>query len=282
MSNDKFYLVHGKRFENKVEALAHSSKISCSPTDVKFYYHHDAWTYFDKSQLGRQSLSELYKQRAQQLRDKYDYLILYFSGGADSTNILQTFLNNNIKLDEVVVRWPKKLIGSNLYIPNSIDQSARNFVSEWDLVIEKELKTLRSNHPKIKITILDYVEDIPKGYYNDLIFTKQNHMHSAVNLLRMQKFTDIELNPKGKKVCAIAGVDKPMLVEHNSRVFMFFLDDVASLHTKTEEAYREDFYWTPDFPEIAYEMAYQVFLYFKLNPLTRQFLPKAQWNAILL
>jgi hypothetical protein len=226
----QFYNVKGQQFTNKVEALRYASSLpNCKLWDVKFHYHHNVWANY-KQPLGLISLQELYRQRAQQIRDNYDYLVLYFSGGADSTNILYTFLKNNIPLEEVVVKWPKKMIGSSLYTPNTIDQTAKNFVSEWDLVIEKELNYLRSNYPKIKITILDYVEDIPKNYYNEDTFLKQNHMHSAVNLLRMQTFTDMEHDPRGKRVCAITGLDKPMLAEMNGKAYMFH--EGETLHTE--------------------------------------------------
>ncbi len=275
----KHYSIKGKEFTNKTEALVYATQNNLPANSVRLMFYDDVWKAFDRTKLGL-DLKGLYKQRAQQIRDKYDYLILYYSGGADSHNILRTFLDNNIRLDEIAVRWPKKLIGSSLYVPNSLDQTARNFVSEWDLVISKELDKIRQFHPNIKITVLDFVENIPRGYYNDNIFSKQNHMHSAVNLLRMQKFTDIEINPKGKKVCAIAGIDKPLLVEHKGKAYMFFSDDIVSLHTKTEESYREDFYWTPDMPELAFNMAYTVFLYFKHNHMARPLLPKAYWTEL--
>ena len=49
------------------------------------------------------SLKEIMKQRALQLRDTYAYLKLWFSGGGDSTTVLNTFIENNIHLDEICV-----------------------------------------------------------------------------------------------------------------------------------------------------------------------------------
>ena len=48
-------------------------------------------------------LKQLQKERALQLRDTYDYIKLWFSGGADSTTMLNTFLDNNIHIDEIGV-----------------------------------------------------------------------------------------------------------------------------------------------------------------------------------
>jgi hypothetical protein len=49
------------------------------------------------------SLQEMYRIRAQQIRDSYDYVVLYFSGGSDSITALNAFIKNNINIDEVVV-----------------------------------------------------------------------------------------------------------------------------------------------------------------------------------
>ena len=84
---------NGLKFGNKVEALIYASQ---NDTKVKFVYHDNVWKNFDRSVLGKVSLNQLYKERAQQLRDSYDYLILYYSGGADSHNVLMSFINNNI------------------------------------------------------------------------------------------------------------------------------------------------------------------------------------------
>ena len=51
------------------------------------------------------SLKQLFKERAEQIRDLYDYLIIYFSGGSDSITVLNSFLDNNIPVDEVVINY---------------------------------------------------------------------------------------------------------------------------------------------------------------------------------
>jgi diphthamide synthase (EF-2-diphthine--ammonia ligase) len=92
------------------------------------------------------------------LRDKYDYLILYYSGGSDSWTVLNTFLENNIKLDCVYVRWPFK--AENSYTPNTVNQTAYNFMSEWDFVIKKDLEWLAQEHPEIRIETADWMEGV--------------------------------------------------------------------------------------------------------------------------
>ena len=79
---------------------------------VSFYFHDDYFSQFDWTKEPQQSLKELYKQRAIQLRDKYDYLILSYSGGSDSHQALETFLNNNIFIDEIFIStWEPNIAG---------------------------------------------------------------------------------------------------------------------------------------------------------------------------
>lgn len=258
---------------NKVQALIEASNlkrkgISCK---VFFLYNHDVFKNFDRTLLGKISLQQLYKERAQQIRDSYDELILYYSGGADSHNVLQTFLKNNIKLDYVFVRWPSKIVDKNFYTANSHDRDARNFVSEWDLVIKHDLEYLKTHHPDIKIIMTDWLEDINPNLYNDDLFATQNHMHGAVNFLRMQSYSDVErtLVDKGKKVAEIWGMDKPILAQRaDGSINFIFRDSEFSTARAMDgaEQNRELFYWTPKFPLLAYEMAYQVFLHYKANP----------------
>lgn len=49
-----------------------------------------------------ESIQQLCYVRALQLRETYDHIILYYSGGPDSSTVLQTFREHNIPLDEVV------------------------------------------------------------------------------------------------------------------------------------------------------------------------------------
>ena len=258
--------------DNKVDGLLSATEYIKKgiKSDVKFFWNHDIFSEFDKSLLGKISLQNLYKERAQMLRDKYDYLILYYSGGSDSNNVLKTFLDNNIKLDCVYVKWPFKIIGKGIYTPNTIDRTAKNFLSEWDYALKPDLEYLQKNHPEIKIELvdwLDYADD--DSLISDDRFATQNHRHSAVNLLRMAAFSPYEkkLRDKGKKVAAIWGIDKPQIGIRNNQVGMYFRDDLIHSCRAIDgfDPHLEFFYWTPDMPLLTYEMAYQTFLYFDQN-----------------
>ena len=259
---------------NKVEALLEATRLRKQGINARvvFMYYFDLFKSIDYRLLGTTPLENLYKERAQQLRDKYDYLILRYSGGSDSHNVLMTFLKNKIKLDAIYVNWPVSAIGKGLYKPNNIDFSPRNELSEWDFVIKPDLDWISKNYPEIEIHIDDWLSDITREKnVEDAMFEKQNHYHSPTSFYRMQWFSDHEknLSNKGLKVGLIEGADKPNLIildDDPNTVKMHFVDWTLQHNVTYTGNGGEYFYWTPDMPLLAVEMAYQNFLYYKNNP----------------
>ena len=262
-----YWKSNGIEFSSKIQALLYATK---NNTDVKFIYHDEVWKNFDRNLLGKVPLNQLYKERAEQLRDRYEYLILYYSGGADSHNILMTFLNNNIKLDEIIVKWPKPLTEGKLYNVNTSDRTSRNIWSEWDYVVKPTLEWLKTNHPEIKITMKDYTEELTVQNL-ETVFESVNHTRAGL----LQIFTNSE---NDKKKCGhLFGIDKPLLAVRDDNVYMFFSDlSMTTMYmNKTvndDPDNMECFYWAPDFPFLTFEMAYQLSEYFNIDKKKRKFL----------
>jgi len=267
-----FWFCNGFTFASKTQALVYASKVK---KPVRLVYHDPVWRSFNRSLLGRHTLDYLYKLRAQQLRDKYDYLILHYSGGADSNNVLETFIKNNIKLDEVCVLWPKALVDGKFYMPNINDRTAYNSWSEWNFAVKPSLEKLKQTNPEIKITVQEFLEDHNKIKIEPL-FDKLRYyrpgvvMYNYATILHAQQSAH---HNKGR-VGRIYGIDKPLLAEWNNGVYMFFNDVPLSIIHESE-AYPENaeaFYWSPDLPELAFEMAYKTSQYYFNNPDMRKFL----------
>ena len=144
-----YYKSGEQKFANKHQALLHATANSIQ--EVTYHWFDDVFDNFDRSKVGTYSLNELYLKRALQLRESYDYLILNYSGGADSWNILKLFLDNNIKLEHIMVSWPISAVNAGLYTPSKKDVSARNFMSEWDFTMKPDLDWIAANYPEIKI-----------------------------------------------------------------------------------------------------------------------------------
>jgi hypothetical protein len=247
-----------KKFLNKFQALQYASD---TKVNVTFHYFDNVFEKFDRSYLGKFTLDELYKQRALQLREKYDYLILYFSGGADSYNVVRSFLDNNIKLDEICVKWPKKILNANvsIYTPNILDTSAFNYISEWDFAIKPVLEEIAQSHPGIKIEIVDWLPD--ENVNLEKYFETVQHWHDIeLPSLAVWSPSEERLINQGKRVGSIYGVDKPNVRFDKNSALMLFNDSTLAMGTSNPcNIYgTEFFYWTPDFPVLAFEMANQV------------------------
>jgi hypothetical protein len=93
------YRVGDLSFHSKLEAIEMHAKTGIHP---HWDFNEAVFSSYDWTKEPDASILELYRQRAQQLRDQYDYVILNYSSGADSQTVLDAFINNDIKLDEVV------------------------------------------------------------------------------------------------------------------------------------------------------------------------------------
>lgn len=261
-----YWKVKNKKFINKFQALLYAKQHN---ENVQYIYFDSVWQKFDRSLIGKFGLKELYKQRAQQLRDKYDYLILYFSGGADSYNVLRSFIDNDIKLDEVCVKWCNATFESNtqIYVPNETEKSAFNYLSEWDYAIKPVLESLAQTHPKIKIEIVDWFKN-KKLIGSEDIFNKVNHWHDIeVTSLAIWSPSENKLVEKGLKVGSIYGVDKPCIYFENDTGYMWFPDNTTTMGTPNETNIfgTEYFYWSPEFPILTFEMASHAIHAFRTN-----------------
>jgi hypothetical protein len=266
-----FWQVGATKFKNKFQALVFATETN---QEVSYIYFDQIWNNFDRSLLGKVSLKKLYQQRAQQIRDSYDYLILYFSGGADSYNVLRSFIDNGIKLDEVCVKWPMAAIKSQVYKANKLDTSARNTLSEWDYAIKPVLDWLSQYHPQIKINIADWTDNLSPEIYTEDLWHHVNTWNDIEIpfMLTYSKSELLKLN-KGKKVGSIYGIDKPLLAYRDNKWFMSFTDTGTGMGIPSQENRygTEYFYWSPKFPILAMEQAYQLSSYVDDNFHLRQY-----------
>ena len=261
------YVVNGTSTDNKLQAILEASK---TKNTVQWNFFDDvfakATSTFNQHTI---SLKELYRIRAQQLRDTYDYLILNYSGGSDSHNILMTFLEYGIKLDHVYIQWPEQLTDKGIYTPNKIDRTNANFHSEWDLVIKKDLEWLADKHPDIKIEIGDWTTTVSEKFYKDDIFIHDvSNLPSIARAQKQNTFSPTEGNLalQGKKVASIFGVDKPCIVKRGDQWFFYFVDTACMTQPNPDNPHgTEYFYWTPNFPDIAVAQAYAMKSYFEIN-----------------
>ena len=265
-----YYTCGGHKFTSKVLAVEYATANN----------DHPSWE-FNEHVFGKvnwefepnEPIDVLYAQRARQLREKYDYLVLNYSAGSDSQNILDTFINNNIKLDEVLVRWFKSATDTEHRL--SMSASPSNFASEWELTLYPALKRLAQINPEIKIEFHDTSNDATEFYKNDdwLYSTNGSHLDPCAIFqfdLGYKKYR--QLADKGIKTGHIFGIDKPRVIIKDGVFYTYFLDILTGIaHFTMDERVNEFnkpelFYWSPDSVKILQKQTHIVMNFFKLNP----------------
>jgi len=263
-----YYLVGWKKFYNKTLALIESKKTGY---DIKWIFNNEIYDNIDWTIPIETSLLDLYKQRALQLRNKYDYLMLYFSGGADSATILRTFVENEIFLDEIVMQLPEPVRKS--FTPT--DTSERNFYAEIEYSAIPYLNKIKNKiHPQTKIRYQDFskpgLEVLKKDFWFEEVPLCTNITISGIMRQVAQNTDDhiLKINETGKSVAQILGIDKPLVYFDGKDYYSYFMDTstyhyvspVAFNNTEFSESsyFTEFFYWTPDMPEIVVKQSQEI------------------------
>ena len=140
-----FYRINGIVYFDKIHAMEVAKKTG---QEIEFDFNDDFWSLKDWKQPSSLSLTELYRLRAEQIRNKHDHIALCLSGGADSVNVLSTFDKNNIKLDEIIC-WHNHSLSA-----------------DWQSIVSGEVvdvaipmaKEYISRHPDTTLTIIDQLD----------------------------------------------------------------------------------------------------------------------------
>lgn len=234
MINDLFYAVDQRKTFSKIQALNWANG---DISKIHFYAMDSA---FDSCDWARPKASweSLLRARCQQLRDQYDYLCLWFSGGWDSTTVLNAFAENSIKLDEVCI-YQRKFIDDNE--PGSAALYAAQI----------------KNHylPDLKITFIDidhtHCDSVYGKYQQDwimtpgcnLMFPKLHRWFLHNDLNEVQQIKKI----KNRNRVDIEAHDKPRVLLYQNRWYCFF-PDVSLINYMGADV--EMFYITPSLPEL--------------------------------
>jgi hypothetical protein len=261
-----YYQVGLKRFYNKTLAFLESNQTGYH---LEWIFNDDVYGSIDWTIPIEVPLTELYRLRAQQLRDTYDYLCLHFSGGADSSNILHAFIDNNIFLDEIVMFLPKSDV-KNL---NGTDKSNRNSFGEIEFEAKKRLHDYRNSiHPDTKIREFDIAEPTFELLNKDNWF-EYNPFEVGYGIVQVAReystfkdFIKLASLYEGKSIAHIIGTDKPLIHYDGNNYYCYFADENA-YHVPPVDyiqnrflnnCFTELFYWSPDLPEIVVKQAQEV------------------------
>ena len=260
-----YYTVNDKIYFDKIEAILEANK---TLADVSWSFNKDVFQTVKWTEEPALSLDEYYKIRCQQIREKYDYLIVMASGGADSTNVVWSFLNNGIKIDEIVAAAP--ISGLNNYTQSDTDSSTANTISETKYAQLPLLDEVSRQHPYVKVTLNDYFDDIVHYKTDEWLYKSADWIHpTTMARYSLEKYSHLKnMAEAGKRIGIVYGIDKPMpVIGQDGKIYQTFSDSTANVQ---RPAFSRDypnvenilFYHTPDLPEMLVKQLHVVCKWF--------------------
>jgi len=264
-----YYKVGDQIFYSKPEAFIHATSHNLWP---EWKFNIDTYARLDWTYEPETNIRELYRMRAQQLRDQYDYIRLECSGGSDSTTVAYAFLLNGIHLDEVIFRYPKT--GEKGVSGNAFDTKATNTLSEFDFAARPLLNWIKTNFPDTIVRIHDFAENmLEENETRDesWIFHTRDWFQPAhadkYNQFSVKEHR--ELADSGKRIAVVTGIEKPRMCVMDNKWYVYFSDLHANSAHPVVGDYtnitNEYFYWTPDFPEIINKQTHLIKQWFDME-----------------
>ncbi|MCR9204266.1 MAG: hypothetical protein NXH75_06805 [Halobacteriovoraceae bacterium] len=247
VNEDIYWTYNGRKYLNKWELLESSKGFN---QDIHFHYHDQAFSSFNWSREPKLSWDALLKARALQLRQKYDYIRLFYSGGVDSQTMLEAFIENDIPLDEILV------FRGSVYTDNFNEDPAEAEVTQVALPY---LESIQHRIPKTKITILEttakwLTDHLTEDYfYEESSFALRAWREKHLYRFHPKLFAPFE---KGLYHCDLRGGDKPRVLKFDEKYYMAMWD--GSRIWEVGDQFLENFYLTPEFPELHSKQCHMV------------------------
>jgi hypothetical protein len=254
---------------SKYESWQHLKNNNISSNDIFFNFNDDTISNINWEIEPTESIENLYAARAKQLRDTYDYIVLVYSGGIDSHVALESFLSNNIKVDEIITCYNSKLEKTSKF-----NQEIYNIAIPY----LESLKNLDT-----KINLIDIGPIIENQFYdnvhlNTFLYASNGSLNAWTSALRSGHFKMLnshhcEIARKGKSICYVWGFEKPtILLDNTSYTFRYydFAIDVASKNYINKYIYKnelkmftdEAFFISKEMPEINVKQCHLIINYF--------------------
>ena len=228
---DKFgyYIVDNKKFYSKIQACIYATEHKLPVTSIKWYFNKNVYDAIDWQLEPEESLDELYDQRAREIRAQYDYIIISFSGGADSYNILTSFIRQGLHVDELIIHMFEKGVGGFSHLDKSDTSAYNNMHTDYVFHTLPMLKEISKKIPKTKITIVDKSDDMESFFTeskDESWIIDKTESVAIANVVKFNYVKDIRKTiEKSKSIGIILGYDKPRVTINSENRLNFILTD---------------------------------------------------------
>lgn len=253
-----YYKIGPYKTHSKIEAIEISVRTN---TKFKWVFNDEVYEKFHWNIEPPGSLDFWYGERARQIRDAYDYIVLMYSGGADSWNVLRSFVDNNIFVDEICHYITQE--GT----PLGEDAAQNEEVYKTSYPAAKKLIETNPVYRHTKHRVVDggpaLIKRMSSTNFDNYFYEEGNGFFGPWGTtfadLRNVEPDFKRLAEKKKTVCFVWGYEKPLMEVKDNGTKFFIKFNEATISTFMKPKYQSDnndwqydeaFYWSPDMPEI--------------------------------
>jgi hypothetical protein len=210
---------------------------------------------------------------ARKLRDTYDYIRLWYSGGSDSHSMVESFLRGGYVVDEILcVFW--KTVGDSV----TSGDGNQPVVLDW----LKELYQ-KYNQPIPKVTIVSIDKHHVDQHFSKNFYLNYSGYAGAgtYNFNQYGEIAKLAKTPAVANYCEVLGLEKPRIIVENFRAY-FCMNDRQLLHASTDQVPIEWFYLPRFTPDLVRAQLWSIMNHVKINYKGKQaeeFLTKLQINS---
>jgi len=261
-----YYTCDGLEFESKIQALQHST-ITHKPVE----WHFNRWEFGQHNWMVEppETLDQLYQRRARQIREQYDYVIVSFSGGSDSWNIVRAFMDQGLLVDEIVSNWALDA-GSKYIVLDSRQHNSWNNIAEYHLNCVERIKEIQARSPATKITVNDTSQVLIDTFLTaddaSWTATKREVLNpTGATSYNYKYFSEIRKKfDQNKKIAIVLGQDKPKLFIKDHQLYTYFIDKIINLNDVQEHlgdypnCHTMFFYWSPESCDMLAKQAHTI------------------------
>ena len=218
-----------------------------------------SWENYDWTKEPSESWDEILKNRFQWYRDKYNYIALSYSGGADSQVLLDTALRHKIKLDEILI------YASNL---DGLGKDFHDHLNwEIDQVAIPRLKATNLSligNPKIEIWQMDSWELLKEAYTEEYVFNHSSRTFEKYSA----PLAGITMQTEKENGVIIRGCTHPTVL-YDDELDKFYVEiwDTDNFICGSQSSNRLSFFTSPEAPWVHAKQCHMVKNYLRKHKL---------------
>lgn len=268
-----YYTCAGFEFESKIRAATVGQSTGNA---IQWHFNDEVFKQYNWTQEPELTLDQLYDRRAREIREQYDYIILSYSGGSDSNNVLESFLRQGLFIDEIITNWALDLTEKYTVLDTN-ERSTWNHNAEFKLHTASRLEYIKHTSPNTKITMLDTSTALVKSLLVAGDASWVTKKKEVLNLTGSSQynyvyFTEVRKRlDKFKRIALINGTDKPKVKIIDKKFYLYFIDKAVNMvsiqdHiTEYPNAEPVFFYWAPECCDMLCKQAHTILKWIKVN-----------------